>query len=336
MLVDQVELVVEGGAGGNGCIAFRRERYVPRGGPDGGDGGNGGDCILQVDLHARTLLDVRHLSHVKAERGSHGRGKSMTGRRGADRVLSVPAGTQVYDLDANRLVGDLTTVAETLVVARGGRGGRGNGRMATPTRRTPRIAEDGKPGEKRRLRLELKLLADVGLVGLPNAGKSTLISRLSDARPRTGSYPFTTLAPNLGLVRAGEYRSYVMADLPGLVEGAHQGKGLGLRFLKHIERTRVLLFLVDSMADDPRRDYEVLVDELGRHDAELLVRPRLVVLNKVDVSGEDGLPAEAAALASEVGALTVSAVTGAGLPELRRALERVVFAEEEPRQRWAP
>jgi GTP-binding protein len=324
MLVDSVVLDIEGGAGGNGCISFRREKYVPRGGPDGGDGGHGGSVILEVDAHARTLLDVRHLRLLRAERGRHGLGKGMTGRSGEDRIVRVPRGTQVFDAGNGRLLGDLCEPGERLVVARGGRGGRGNGRLATPTVRAPRRAEHGRRGERRRIALELKLIADVGLVGLPNAGKSTLLSRVSAARPRIGDHPFTTLEPHLGLVRYGEFGSFVMADLPGLIDGAHAGRGLGLRFLRHIERTRVLVLLVDVTGEDPARDLRVLTDELAAHSPDLVRKPRVLVFNKIDAVPERALPPAAAQLAAEQPTFAVSAATGQGLPPLIKHLAEMV------------
>ncbi len=322
---------VEGGAGGKGCVSFRREKYVPHGGPDGGDGGNGGAVILEVDAHARTLLDIRHLKQVRGERGQHGKGKDMTGRRGADRVLAVPRGTLVHDLENGRMLADLCAPGERLVAARGGRGGRGNARFATPTEQAPRHAESGRPGQLRRLSLELKLLADVGLVGLPNAGKSTLLSRLSAARPEIGNYPFTTLEPNLGLVRFGTYGSFVMADLPGLIEGAHTGKGLGLQFLKHIERTSVLALIVDCLAQDPAQDLETLLEEMERYSPLLLTKPRLLCLNKIDLVAGGELPEVATRLAGEHETCMISAVSGAGLEPLRHRLAELVLAAETER-----
>jgi GTP-binding protein len=245
VFIDEVEIEVVAGKGGDGCVSFRREKYIPKGGPNGGDGGKGGDVVVEATSNLSTLLDYRYRKKNRAENGKPGGPNNRTGANGEDLVLKVPCGTLVYDADTGALLGDLVEKGERVVVARGGRGGKGNARFATPTRQAPDFAQPGKEGERRRIRFELKLIAEVGLVGLPNAGKSTLISRISSARPKIASYPFTTLVPNLGVVNLGGYRHCVVADIPGIVDGAHQGVGLGLRFLKHIERTRVLLLLVD-------------------------------------------------------------------------------------------
>src|ERR671914_2979828 len=295
MFVDEATIQVFSGAGGNGSSCFHHEPYKPQGGPDGGDGGDGGSVILRADTSAATLLEVKKHPHIRAERGGHGAGKRRNGARGRDRVVAVPAGTVVMDEDDGLVVADLVAAGDEVVVARGGRGGRGNARFATSTRRAPRHAERGMPGEDRRLHLELRLLADVGLVGFPNAGKSTLIARVSSARPKIADYPFTTLVPNLGVVGTGD-DAYVIADIPGLVPGAHEGKGLGDRFLRHVSRAAVIVFLVDLGAPDrdPALDVDVLSYELKAFDPGLAARPSLVVATKVDVARDvlETLPAD--------------------------------------------
>jgi len=325
MFVDHVKIEVEGGRGGDGCVSFRREKYVPRGGPDGGNGGKGGDVILAVNPHMRTLLDFRYRSSFRAARGRPGKGKNMTGAGGDDCVINVPPGTVVRDAASGEIISDLTDPGQTVVVARGGRGGRGNARFATATDRSPRRFGKGGEGEVRTVSLELKLIADVGVIGLPNAGKSTLLAALSDARPRVADYPFTTLDPHLGLVRGDELSTFVMADIPGLIEGAHKGKGLGLRFLRHVERTRVLLYLLDASRPDPEGDFRTLRDELGAYQPSLLAKKKVVCLNKIDLPGadrsvelEDGEP------------MRISALTGSGLADLKRALLREL--DEDGRQ----
>ena len=279
MFIDEVVISVQAGDGGNGCLAFRREKFVPRGGPSGGDGGRGGDIALVASEHYNTLLHFRFNPEHTAERGRHGEGSNRTGRDGTDVELPVPVGTIVYNADTGEQVYDFTTPGERFVVAEGGKGGRGNARFATSTHQAPTEHEEGKPGETLRLRLELKLLADVGLVGFPNAGKSTLISRLSAAKPKIADYPFTTLQPNLGVVQAGD-RTFVLADVPGLIEGAHEGHGLGTQFLRHIERTRLLVHMVD-VADvsgrDPASDFDIILGELAKFSGDLTRKPMLVV-----------------------------------------------------------
>jgi len=320
MFLDEVRLLVTAGDGGRGCVSFRREKFVPRGGPDGGDGGRGGSVILRATAHYATLAHLYHKNQVKARRGEHGRGSNQTGASGADAVVEVPCGTLVKDLDSGELLADLVDDGAEHVAARGGRGGRGNQHFATPTRQAPRFAEPGGEGETRSLQLELKLLADVGLVGLPNAGKSTLLSRISAARPKIADYPFTTLAPHLGVVaRDGGERSLVVADIPGLIEGAHAGAGLGHRFLRHVERCRVLLHLVDLSGDEPlAAQIEVIRAELRLHDATLLDRKMVLVGTKLDAVTDAARTAELreAAAALEVGSVAISAVSGAGLDEM--------------------
>jgi GTP-binding protein len=281
--VDEARVKVAGGDGGHGLIAFRREKYVPRGGPCGGDGGKGGDVLLVVDPHLHTLLDFRYRHTFRGKRGAHGGGNSRTGRSGEDTEIRVPPGTEIHDADTGTLIADLTRAGERFVIARGGRGGRGNQRFATATNQSPQTAEDGHPGEERVVVLTLKLLADVGLVGFPNAGKSTLLAALSAARPKIADYPFTTLEPHLGIVSAGEYASFVLADIPGLIEGASEGKGLGHQFLRHVERTRVLLFLVECLDPEPDRTVETLRRELGGHSRSLLDKPYRIALTKTDL-----------------------------------------------------
>ena len=312
MLIDLARIHVIAGKGGDGCVSFRREKYVPKGGPDGGDGGDGGSVMLRVDPHVRTLLDCREAPRYRAESGRAGSGNSRTGKDGEDVVIKIPPGTVVKDAESGAVLADLVGPDATWVAARGGRGGRGNARFATATHQAPRRADPGQPGEDRWLELELKLIADVGLVGLPNAGKSTLLSRISRARPRIADYPFTTLEPNLGIVSRDPERQFVVADLPGLIEGAHAGKGLGLEFLRHVERTRVLVFLLDVTRPSPADDLRLLEDELARYRLELSQKPRLVTLTKADL-----LPAEAhAAAPARAGlpeALLISAHSGLGL-----------------------
>jgi GTP-binding protein len=306
---------VEGGKGGDGCVSFRREKFVPKGGPDGGDGGHGGSVILRTDPGVNTLYDLRHRKRFKAARGVHGKGKKMTGRNGADVILPVPVGTMVWEKESGVFLGDLTGREDTLIAARGGRGGRGNSHFATPTRQAPDFAEDGRDGESRLLRLELKLLADVGLVGFPNSGKSTLLSRISAARPKIANYPFTTLVPNLGIASAGEGKNFTVADIPGLIEGAHMGRGLGDRFLRHIERTRVLVFLIEATDADPESTYRILMDELGKFDRALPEKPRITVFSKSDLLSDE----EQKQLPPTIGGLDVlaiSSVTGTNVQKL--------------------
>jgi len=320
MFVDEASITVIAGNGGDGCLSFRREKYVPRGGPDGGDGGHGGAVVLQADAGVSTLLAFRYRKLFRAERGRHGQGSNKTGRSGDDLVIRVPVGTVVKDADGLRVLADLAEDGQRFVSAAGGRGGRGNAVFATATNRAPTRHEPGAPGAQVRLRLELKLLADVGLIGFPNAGKSTLISRISAARPKIADYPFTTLVPHLGVVDAGEFRSFVVADLPGLIEGAGEGAGLGHRFLRHVERCRLLLHLVDPTdpARDPVRGVEALEEELLGYRRELAAKPRVLLLTKADVAQDPGPAERVRRFAAERGldCRTVSAVSGEGLSEL--------------------
>ena len=311
--VDVARIRVAAGRGGNGCVSFRREKYVPKGGPDGGDGGHGGGVWLRVDPHVRTLLDCREARHYRAEHGGAGSGNNRTGANGDDLDVWLPSGTVVSDADTGEVLADLGGADDAFLAARGGRGGRGNARFKSSRQQAPRRADPGEPGEERTLELELKLIADVGLVGLPNAGKSTLLSRISRARPKVAAYPFTTLEPHLGIVRLDEERQLVVADIPGLIEGAHEGKGLGFQFLRHLERTRMLVLLVDVGSPDPAADRATVERELALHSRTLAEKPRITVLTKIDL-----LPPEAHASAADgmPGARTISAHTGEGVPEL--------------------
>ncbi|MCS7167053.1 MAG: GTPase ObgE [Gemmatales bacterium] len=322
MFVDRVEIYVKGGDGGRGIISFRREKYVPRGGPDGGDGGKGGDVIIRAVPGTDSLAAVAHQKHWRAESGKPGGPNNRHGANGQDLIIPVPPGTIVRDRERGHILRDLVHPGEEVIVARGGRGGRGNKAFATPTFRTPRIAEPGESGEERWLILELKLIADVGLIGLPNAGKSTLLSRLSRAKPEIADYPFTTKYPNLGLVVVGEDRSFVLADLPGLIEGAHAGHGLGHEFLRHVERTRILVHLVEphpADGSDPINNYQIVRRELELHNPDLVNRPEIVAVSKADLTDAEQVRQRLSQhLGREV--LAISAVTGQGLSELVRRI----------------
>jgi GTPase len=328
VFIDEATIRIKAGDGGNGCMAFRREKFVPRGGPSGGDGGNGGDIIMESSERHNTLVHFRFNPEYKAQRGRHGEGSNKTGKEGTDVLLKVPVGTIVYDADTGDKLHDFSHADERVVIAGGGRGGRGNARFATSTHQAPREHEEGRPGEERTLRLELKLLADVGLVGYPNVGKSTLISRISAARPKIADYPFTTLQPNLGVVAVGEIvgeRSFVVADIPGLIEGAHTGAGLGTQFLRHIERTRLLVHMVDvsdgSGRPDPVKDVEVIQGELESFGAKLEEKPTIMVASKIDVANKDKLAKlRAYCKKKNLDLFPVSAVTGKGIEELKFAM----------------
>ena len=319
MFVDRAKIFVKGGDGGNGIVAFRREKYVPLGGPDGGDGGRGGDVVFRVDMGLRTLLDFRYQQHIRADRGAHGKGSGKHGRGAKDLEVRVPAGTQIRDEETGVLLADLTEEGQTFVVAKGGRGGRGNARFSSPADKAPKFAEKGEPGEERWVWLELKVIADVGLLGFPNAGKSTFLSRVSAARPKIADYPFTTLAPNLGVVDVEGAEPFVIADIPGLIGGAHEGVGLGHDFLRHVERTRLLVHIVDAAAvdgRDPVEDYRQINDELRLYDERLAQLVQVVAANKVDLpQAEDGLNGLRQELGEE-NVFPISAVTGAGVKEL--------------------
>ncbi len=337
--VDEVRIHVKAGDGGNGAVAWRREKFVPRGGPAGGDGGSGGDVMLVVDPQLSTLLDYRYLREHRARSGEHGGGSDMNGQDGPDLELRVPPGTIVKDATTGEVVADLGNEGERFVAAKGGRGGLGNMNFATATNQAPRYAEDGTPGEEKDLVLELKLLADVGIVGYPNVGKSTLISRISRARPKIADYPFTTLVPNLGVVSWRE-RSFVVADVPGLIEGAHEGAGLGHQFLRHVERCRVLVHLVEgaSLEPDrsPRADFEAINRELALHSPALAKKPRVVAVTKIDVpearTAGEGFRKLLARRRRPIAVHLVSAVTGEGMRELLDAVAKVLFREASPRR----
>ncbi len=318
MFIDRVVVQVVAGTGGSGASSFRREKFVPKGGPDGGDGGTGGSVYLKVDPNLATLLDYRYHTRWVAERGQHGKGKNMTGKSAEDVYLPLPAGTEVRDPDTGEILGELITPDQTLLVAKGGRGGRGNQHFATPTHQSPREWEPGEAGEERRLELVLKLIADVGLLGEPNAGKSTLLSVISAARPKIADYPFTTLEPHLGVVGLSDHRSFVVADIPGIIEGAHEGKGLGLRFLQHVERTRAVAVLIPVDSPDPQSTYDLLRKEAASYSTELAAKPHVVVLTKADLTPDTKhLPL---ATEANVPVLTISAVTRQGIPDLLEQL----------------
>jgi len=351
MFYDQAKIFCKAGDGGDGCVAFRREKYIPFGGPAGGDGGKGGDVVLYVDSHLNTLYHFSRKRHFRAQRGEHGRGKDQHGAYGDDERVAVPPGTVVYDVDTGDLLGDLAEVGQELVVAHGGRGGRGNARFVTSTNQAPRIAEHGEPGEERWLQLELKLLADVGLVGMPNAGKSTLLAAVTAARPKIAPYPFTTLQPNLGVVVLDEGASvFVMADIPGLIEGASEGRGLGHDFLRHIERTRVLVHLLDGSSLDPLEDLENINAELAAFGHGLSEKPQIIAVNKMDMPEVKDLWPDIKAALKERGyeALAISALAREGtrqllyrvsqvlseLPEQSPVLEVPVFRLDEEEERY--
>ncbi len=333
--IDEAEILLASGNGGRGASSFRREKFVPLGGPDGGDGGKGGSVVLRADPGMGSLLDFRHVRVIRAKNGAPGEGGNRFGKTGADALVKLPVGTIVFDVESGEILADLVHSGQEVVLLKGGLGGRGNARFASATHQAPHYAQPGLPGEERRVRLELKLLADVGLLGFPNAGKSTLISRISAARPKIADYPFTTLVPNLGVVRWADEKTFVVADIPGLIEGASEGAGLGHRFLKHVERTRILLHLIDpTEGGDALGKYDILRRELERFDPALALRPELVVLTKMDVTevreGAEELRTRFAERGIEL--LTISAVTGEGLKDLVSRVGRQVEAlrAEEP------
>jgi GTPase len=333
--IDEAKIYVKAGDGGRGCVSFRREKFVPRGGPDGGDGGHGGDVIVRASLSRRTLLDLKYRQHHVAKHGGHGEGSKRTGRDSDDVEIIVPVGTLVRDAETGELLVDLAADGASCIVAKGGMGGRGNARFATATRQTPRFAQPGIPGEERWITLELKLLADVGIVGLPNVGKSTFISRVSAARPKIADYPFTTLVPHLGVVQYGEHESFVIADIPGLIEGAHQGLGMGIRFLRHVERTSVLLHIIDISPEDHRgawRDYELINRELGLFSPDMLKKPQIVAIGKTDLPAtRERMKKEMDIFAKKgVKVFAFSSATGEGVPQLLREIVYRISRRQPP------
>ncbi len=337
MFIDNVKIRIKSGDGGNGCVSFRREKYVPRGGPNGGDGGKGGDVVFRADDSLSTLIDLRYKKHYAAESGRHGMGGDKTGKNGKDILVRVPCGSIIKEVPSGKVLADLTQIGDEYIGARGGKGGRGNTHFATSTNQAPRTAEPGGKGEEKEVEIELKLIADAGLVGLPNAGKSTLISKISAAKPKIADYPFTTLQPNLGIVRYKDFRSFVAADIPGLIEGAHLGKGLGIRFLKHIERTRVLVFLIDSTQISAEKykseDYEILLKELGSFDKSLLKKPRIICFTKVDaLTREQMKQLDGIRFSSSKGiipVLKISAVSGENLEKLKDTIWKILNKKKE-------
>jgi GTPase len=326
MFVDQVRVYAKSGNGGNGSHSFRREKYVPRGGPDGGDGGDGGDVVFTVDPRLNTLLDYRYQQHINADHGEHGAKQRKSGKRGDDALIPVPPGTLIKDGETGEILADLLETNQREIILKGGRGGRGNVHFATPINRTPERADLGGEGLERYLELELKLIADVGLVGHPNAGKSTLLSRMSSAHPKIANYPFTTLQPNLGIVKYDTYESFVMADIPGLIEGAHTGKGLGIQFLRHVERTRILLFMIDVTSPNPQQDLAVLKNELKHFSPHLLEKPSLLVATKIDQLPPEEHQGPFLEGRTDLG---ISSVTGVGIPALIRQLGQMVSDHRE-------
>lgn len=327
--IDTAQIFVKAGKGGNGIVSFHREKFVPKGGPDGGNGGKGGDIIIRADSQLTTLLDFKYVRYYKAIDGKPGGPNKCTGRNGDDRIILVPCGTVIKDATTFEIIGDLVNDGDQVVVARGGRGGRGNAEFATPSNQTPRFAEEGEPGDERNIILELKIIADVGIVGFPNVGKSTLISKISSAKPKIADYPFTTLVPNLGVVKIDTGKSFVVADIPGLIEGASEGKGLGTEFLRHIERTLVLLFLIDSNSENPKNDFKILVNELKRFNPKLLKKEMVIAFSKLDTIDEKKW-LFLSKIKFNIGpgknykALGISSFTGMGLDKLKYTLWEIV------------
>ncbi|MEN3046266.1 MAG: GTPase ObgE [Candidatus Hydrothermales bacterium] len=314
--VDYVKIKVKGGKGGNGCISFRREKYVPKGGPDGGDGGDGGSVILEGDENLMTLLDYKYKRFYKAQDGEHGKGKKMHGKKGEDLILKVPLGTVVIDSKTKEIIGEILSKEQRLCVAKGGKGGRGNVHFVSPTNRAPKICEKGKKGEEKEIILELKLISDVAIVGLPNSGKTTLLNRLTGTSAKTAPYPFTTLTPNIGVQRDSNLRRYTLCDIPGIIEGASKGKGLGLTFLRHIERTKILLILIDGASDSPLKDYEVLIKEIKSYNPSILDKKKILVVNKKDLKEFKNPFKE--------NSIEISALKGIGIQTLKEKIEELL------------
>ena len=325
MFIDYTKIFIKSGDGGNGCISFRREKYVPKGGPNGGDGGKGGDIVFKASAQLNTLVDFTYKRHHKAGRGAHGLGGDKNGKNGKDEVILVPCGSVIKNFETGEIVNELLYDGEEKIILKGGRGGKGNTHFKTSTNRTPRYAEKGKPGEEMTIVIELKLIADIGLVGFPNAGKSTLISKISAAKPKIADYPFTTLKPNLGIVKMHEYDSFVVADIPGIIEGASSGKGLGIQFLKHIERTRVLLFMIDTTnlspdGKNPLKEYKILLKELENYEADLLDKPRVICFTKIDAISDELKKKLKNARTAGIDKIQISSITGENLAELKDIL----------------
>lgn len=322
--IDEAKFFVKGGDGGNGCVSFRREKFVPKGGPDGGDGGDGGNVIIEASKRLGSLIDFRYRSHFLAERGAHGQGKKKHGRNGADCIVSVPVGSIIRDAETGEVIADLVEDGQNIIVAKGGKGGKGNTHFASSTNRAPRVAGRGKPGNEFWLRIELKLLADVGLVGLPNAGKSTLLTALSAAQPKIAAYPFTTLEPHLGVLQATGHRPCIIADIPGLIEGAHQGAGLGHKFLKHIERTKIILHIIDASGtiEDILNDHKAIENELSNYNEDLLKRRQMLLLNKTDLieTPDKLVRLNEIFMKKGIKVLNISALTGEGIDDLKEIL----------------
>ncbi len=330
--IDEAKITVRSGSGGKGCVSFRREKFVPRGGPDGGDGGKGGDIVLKTTSSKRTLYQFRYQNHFKAENGANGQSRQKTGKNGQNLIIELPPGTLVFDANTGRLIKDLVNTGETFVLLKGGRGGQGNTKFKTSTHQTPRFAQPGESGDTQTLKLELKLLADVGIIGLPNAGKSTLIAAISSARPKIGNYQFTTLTPSLGVVRTNGAEPFVVADIPGLIKGAHQGTGLGTQFLRHIERTRILIHLIDVSAiepEDPLSGYDVINHELRMYDEKLAQKSQIVVLNKLDLPESRQRAEIFQSALKEKKIISISALTGQGLSELTSKIVQWLDSDDE-------